>query len=133
MSCNSAIYTVNRTNTELGANSQIPFGGVVRRFGQGIRLEGGDIIFCQNGYYEINVSATLEPTAAGPVSAQLYLNGMPYLGAQATETAAAAGDAVNLSFPAIVRVMCGNASSMSLYLGDEGATPVNVVVTAKKL
>lgn len=132
MSCNSAIYTVNRTNIELGANSQVPFGGIVRRFGQAIRLEGDDLLFCQNGYYKIDISATLEPTAAGPVSAQLYLNGMPYLGAQATETVAAGGTA-NLSITAIVRVMCGNASSVELYLGDEGATVVNIATTVEKL
>lgn len=129
----SAIYTVNQIETELQPNSQIPIGGVVRRFGQCVRLEGDNVTLCSNGYYLVNASITLLPTAAGAVNAQLYLNGTPYSGAQATSTAAAAGDAVNLDVSVIVRVMCGNASSISLRLGAEGATVDNVAVTVVKL
>lgn len=129
----SAMYTVNQIETELQPNSQIPVGGVIRRFGQCIRLEGDNITICSNGYYLVNASITLSPTAEGAVNAQLYLNGMAYSGAQATGTAAAAGDSVNLDISTIVRVMCGNASSISLRLGDESATVDNVAVTVVKL
>lgn len=133
MTCNSAIYTVNRTSTPLEANSQVPFGGVVRRFGPAMRLEGDNIVLYQNGYYSFDISATMEATAAGPLSLMLYVNGAPYLGAMATETAAAAGDAVNLKIATTVRVTCDKPLSLSLYLGDAGATPVNIASVGGKL
>lgn len=132
MTCNSSIYTVNRTSTPLEANSQVPFGGVVRRFGPAIRLEGDNTVLYQNGYYKFDISATMEATTAGPLSLMLYVNGMPYFGAMATETAAA-GDTVNLSLTTEVRVMCDSPISLALYLGDAGATPVNIATTGMKL
>ncbi len=133
MGCKSAIYTVNQTETELQANSQIPIGGVIRRFGQCIRLEGDNVTCCSNGYYLVNASVTLRSVAEGDISAALYLNGTQYTGAEATETAAGAGDAVDLEITSIVRVMCGNASSISLRLGDAAASIANVALTVVKL
>ena len=130
---NSAIYTVNQTATELAANSQIPLGGIIRHFGRCANLEGSNITLCSNGYYKVDVSITAEPTTAGPVSAQLYLNGMPYDGAQAETTVATAGDSANLSFTCLVRIMCGNASSIGLRLGEEGATVTNVACVVEKI
>lgn len=133
MTCNSSIYAVNRMSTTLEANSQVPFGGVVRRFGPAIRLEGDNTVLYQNGYYKFDISATMEATAAGPLSLMLYVNGAPYLGAMATETAAAAGDAVNLKITTEVRVTCDKPLSLSLYLGDASAVPVNIATTGMKL
>lgn len=135
MSCNSAIYTANNTPQVLLGGAQIPFGSVVRRFGRFVNLDGFGITLCGQGYYECNCSITLEPTAIGNVSAQLYLNGEPYPGAVATGYSAAAGNPVNLSFPAIVRLRgCGeNSGTLAVRLGAEGATVTNMAFTVEKI
>lgn len=136
MSCNSAIYTASTSPEDLQANAQIPFGSIVRRFGKNIDLEGSDMILHGNGYYKCDCSVTLEPAAAGNVSAQLYLNGEPYPGAIVTGYAAA-GNPVPLSFSVIVRVYgckcVTDTASLAVRLGDEPATKQNMAFTAMKL
>lgn len=135
MSCNSAIYTANTTPQELLGNAQIPFGAIVRRYGQNVNLDGFGITLCGKGYYKCDCSVTLEPTAIGNVSAQLYLNGEPYPGAIATGYSAAAGNPVNLSFPAIIRLYgcCEDSAMLSVRLGEEGATIQNMAFSAVKI
>ena len=140
MSCNSAIYTANTSEQAILANAQIPFGTIVRRFGRFANVQGSDIVIgdcCSrdgNGYYECNCSVTLEPAAIGSVTAQLYLNGEPYPGAIATGYSATAGNPVNLSFPAIVRLFgCCNLGTLQVRLGDEAATVTNMAFTVKKV
>lgn len=140
MSCNSAIYMANTSEQTILANAQIPFGTIVRRFGRFANIQGSDIVIgdcCTrngNGYYKCDCSVTLEPSAIGSVTAQLYLNGEPYPGAQATGYAATAGNPVNLSFPAIIRLYgCCNQGTLQVRLGDEGATVTNMAFSVEKL
>lgn len=140
MSCNSAIYTANTSEQQLLAGAQIPFGSIVRRFGRYINVNGSDIVIgdcCSkdgNGYYAIDCSVTLEPTAIGNVTAQLYVNGEPYPGALQTGYTATAGNPVPLSFPAVVRLYgCCNLATLQIRLGDEGATVTNMAVRVEKL
>jgi len=140
MSCNSAIYTANTSEEALLAGAQIPFGSTIRRFGRFANVNGSDIVIgncCSDegcGYYDCDCSVTLEPTEAGNVSAQLYLNGQPYVGAFATGTAAAAGDPVTLSFGAIVRLFgCCRQGTLQVRLGAEGATVTNMAFKVVKL
>ena len=133
MSCNSALYTANTSEQALAANAQIPFGSIVRRFGRFCNVEGSDVIIgdCMSkdgqGYYSVDCSITLEPTAIGNVSAQLYVNGQPYSGAVQTGYAAAAGNPVPLSFTATVRLFgCCNLATLQVRLGDEAATVTNM-------
>lgn len=139
MSCNSAIYTANTSEQALLAGAQIPFGSIIRRFGRYVNINGSDIVIgdcCSkdgNGYYAIDCSVTLEPTAIGNVTAQLYVNGKPYPALQ-TGYAAAAGNPVPLSFPAVVRLYgCCNLATLQIRLGDEGATVTNMAVRVEKL
>ena len=135
MSCNSAIYCINTVSQTAPANSKVPFGTIVRRFGRFVNLDGSAITLCGQGYYECNCSVTLRPVAIGNVSAQLYLNGEPYPGAVATTYSAIAGVPVNLSFPAIIR-MKGTEDdapyTVDIRLGAE-ATIDNMSFTAKKI
>lgn len=140
MSCNSALYTANTSEQAILANAQIPFGTIVRRFGRFCDVNGSDVVIgdcCTrdgNGYYKVNCSVTLEPTAIGNVSVQLYLNGEPYTGAVATGYSAAEGNPVNLSFPAIVRLYgCCNRATLQVRLGEEGATVTNMAFSVEKI
>ena len=81
-----------------------------------------------------NCSATLSPETAGNLSVQLYVNGEPYPAAVATGYAAA-GNPVNLSFPAIVRLKgCADSSAtLAVRLGDNGATVNNMAFSVEKI
>lgn len=130
----SAICTANTSQTALLADSIIPFGSVIHRFGPNIMLNGQAITLCGTGYYKFDCSVTLEPAAIGNVTAQLYLNGEPVQGATATGYASAAGNPVNLSFPTMVRLSRCCEDTASLYVKtDVAATLVNYTATAEKL
>lgn len=129
----SAIYTVNQTGTSLTANSQIPVGGVVRRYGRNLKVNGNDVIMCCKGYYHVAVSAVLLPDAAGDVSILGYVNGSPYTGAINTGKAATAGDSVSLNLNFTVRLKECEGVPLQLHLGDEAATVSNVAMTVEKI
>lgn len=140
MTCKSAIMTANTSSQELLANAPIPFGSIVRRYGRFCNLAGSDIVigdYCSDegcGYYKVDCSVTLQPTAEGNVTVQLYVNGEPYSGASAAQTVAAAGDTVTLSFPAIVRLFgCCTFANLQVCIGEETATMTNYVFTVEKI
>lgn len=69
-------------------------------------------------------------TAASAVTATLYKGGVAYPGASATATAA--GDEVNVSFPASVRqACCAVGAFLTLVLSGAGATVSNVALRVK--
>lgn len=132
----SAIYTTNTavTTTALTAGSIIPLGVTTRRFGQNLRQDGNTITLLGQGYYLVNVSATVTPSAAGTVSVTAQKDGVAVVGATASETVAAVDTTVNLSITAILRNACGcDSSILSLILGGVDAVINNVAVTVVKL
>lgn len=133
MSCKSAIYTVNATSQLNAANAQVPFGSVVRRFGSNCQLDGGSIILDGPGYYDVSISLSTAPTAAGEITAQLYKDGVAIPGANATVTAAAGGDTVVLPIICTVR-NCGQCCSGTLALFvTADHTPINFATKVRKL
>ena len=130
----SAIYTANTGSQAVAVGGTINLGGIVRRFGCAVDLNGGTINLTEQGYYDVDISITAEPTAAGTVTATLYNGGIAVPGATASATAAAAGDPVNLSVDAMVRVpCCGNSGSLSVVLSGGAATVTNIVAVVEKL
>lgn len=131
----SMLYTVNATNTafttEDGNYVQVPFGSVVRRKNCGVMLDGGSIVGMGGGYYDFDVSLTLTPAAIGPVKAQLFQDGVAIPGATATGYAAAAGNPLNISFPAVAR-QCGRCCNTVFTLGINASATVNNFVTKTK-
>lgn len=136
MGCKSAIFTVN-SNVSVAANGQIPFGSIIRRFGQGVSLDGSDIVCCGQGYYDVACSVTLIPAAAGNIGIQLYADGAPVPGAY-SEAAGTAGSPVALPLTAMVRQKCCGAVSISLKIvspsgATTGATVENASAVVEKL
>lgn len=130
----SAIYTTNTSAPTVAAGGIVPVGSTTRRYGCAVRQDGNTITLCGQGYYLVNVSATLLPTAAGTAVLTAQKDGVPIIGATASGTAAAAADAVNLSITAIVRNACGCESSiLSLLLTGEAAVINDLAVTVVKL
>lgn len=129
----SAIYTVNAAGVTVNAGSVIPLGNTIRRFGCCIRQDGNTITLCGQGYYLVNVSATITPAEAGVVTVYAQKDGVELIDAAASQSADAGG-AVNLSIPAIVRNACDNSNSLLSFALD-GVTAIinNIAVTIEKL
>ena len=134
MSCKSALYAVNNSLPTIPAAGVIPFGTVIRRFGCNIQLAGTGVTLSGAGYYDVDVSVTLSPSAIGTVTVSLLKDGVLIPGASAAETVTAAGDTVNLSFSAIVRLQCcEDTSTLTLVLSGGAATINNASIVVEKL
>lgn len=130
----SAIYTTNTATTALAVGALLPVGTTTRRFGRNIRQDGNAITLLGEGYYLVNVSAIVTPTAAGTVSITAQKDGVPVAGATASATTSAAAVSVNLSLTAIVRNPCGcDSSILSFVLGGAASTLSNLAVSVEKL
>lgn len=130
----SAIYTTNTTAPTIAVDGIIPVGTTTRRYGCNIRQDGNAITICGQGYYLVNVSATVTPTAAGTVSVTAQKDGVAIVGATGSETVAAAATAVNIGLTAIIRNACGcDSSILSFILGGGAAVVDNFAVTVEKL
>lgn len=128
----SAIYTVN-TDIAVLAGGVIPLGAIIRRYGPCLDLNGNGITVRGDGYYEINSSVTVEPTAAGPVTVQLLLDGVEVAGATASATAAAGGP-VNLPLVGMVRdCRQDGAMTLTVQLVEGAGNVANIATTVVKL
>lgn len=134
MSCKSLIYTAMQTPASVAVNGTIPLGTIIRRYGCNCDLNGNGIAVNGQGYYDVNVSITAAPTAAGTVTATLLKDGVAVPGATASATVAAAADAATLAFPATVRLGCCSVGSvLTLVLAGSAATVNNVAVRVEKI
>lgn len=129
----SAIYTTNVSNPTVAVGGIVPVGSTTRRYGCNIRQDGNAITLCGQGYYLVNVSATVAPTAAGTVSLTAQKDGVAIIGATAAQTVAANGVAT-LNITAIIRNACGcDGSLLSLALDGVASVVNNLAVTVEKL
>lgn len=129
----SAIYTTNTTPTAIAVGNIIPVGTTVRRFGKCINQDGNTITLSGPGYYLVNASATVAPTAAGTVSITGQKDSVAVIGATASATTSAAAESANLSLDFVVlNVGCGS-SILSFALGGADSTVSNLAVTVTKL
>lgn len=130
----SAIYTCNNAGATLAAGDVIPVGSTIRRFGCNVKQDGNAITLCGQGYYLINASCTVTPSAAGTVSVTALKDGVAVIGANASVTVAATDTATNLPISAIVRNICNCGNSLlSFSLGGAAAVVNNFAVTVEKL
>lgn len=130
----SAIYVVNSGAQAVDVDGTISLGGIVRRFGCAVDLNGSAVNITAPGFYDASVAVTVAPTAAGTVTVTMFNNGVAVPGATASATVAGAADAVSLAFESLVRVPCsGNSGSLSLVLTGAAATVSNVAMVVEKL
>jgi len=132
----SAIYVANTTTQEVPVDGLINPGNTVRRFGCNIRQINDSINLSGVGYYDLDASFTVAPTAEGEVTITALRDGTVIPGATATETAAAAGDSVNLSISALVREYCpccDSSSTVTFVLSGVASSITNVSIVIKKL
>ena len=128
------LYVANTGIQNVPVNGVISLGSTIRRFGCGATLNGTGISITEPGYYAVNVSVTVAPTAAGDVTVTLLNNGVAVPGATASETVAAADDYANLSFESVIRTFCNaTTGSLTLLLADTASNVTNVAVTVERL
>lgn len=130
----SAIYAVNTASPALNVGDIVPVTTTNRRYGQNIRLGGNTITLLGQGYYLVNVSATLIPAAAGTVTVTGQKDGVAVIGATGSATVAAVSTAANIGLTFIVRNdCCCNSSILSFVLTGAASTLSNFAVTVEKL
>lgn len=139
------LNTYTNTSQEIAENSPILFNNnnILTTCGPISHSAGtASISLNGTGYYFItfNADAAITDTTAGDVSAQLYLNGEAYNGAEATFYSATAGEDGNISFSTIVHVLpncCAirNNNPLTLTVVNTGlaATYTNVSLTVYRL
>ena len=133
MSCKSALYTALQIPTAVAVDGVIPLGSIIRRYGCDANLNGNAVNITNAGYYDVDVSVTVAPTAAGTVTATLVKDGVAIPGATAS-AAAAAGAPTVLSFPALVRqACCAAGSALTLVLTGAAATVNNVALRVQRI
>lgn len=130
----SAIYTANTAGQAIAVNGIIPVGTTSRRYGCNLRQDGNTITMTGKGYYLINASATVTPSAAGTATITAQKDGVAIIGATASETVAAADTAVNMAITAIVRNVCDCDSSILSFILTGAASVVdNLAISVEKL
>lgn len=133
MSCKSALYTAMQTPTAIPVDGIFPLGSIIRRYGCDANLNGNAVNITNAGYYDVDASVTVAPTAAGTVIVTLVKDGVPIPGATAS-AAAAAGAPTVLSFPALVRQpCCASGAALSLRLTGAEATVSNVALRVQRI
>ena len=137
MSCKSALYAAMQTPTAVAVDGVIPLGSLIRRYGCDLSLNGNAVNIAGGnqsaGYYDVDASVTVTPTAAGTVTITLYKDGVAVPGATAS-AAGAAGAPVVLAFPALVRqVCCAAGSALTLVLTGAAATVNHVALRVQRI
>ena len=122
----SLIQTTNQSAQTVAAGSIISLGSVLRRFGCNCRLSGNGIEVDGEGYYIIDASVSVAPTAAGAVTVALYEDGVQIPGAIAYDSVSVAGNATNMAISTTIRkgCACTGASNITAVL-VAGASTVN--------
>ena len=96
----SLIYSSNATAQALASGSNINFGSVVRRYGQGLNISGGNLIAQGNGYYKVDTNVSFTATA-GTAVLTLHKDGTAIPGATTTVTTVA-DTSYTVSIPAVI-------------------------------
>ena len=130
----SLIQVANPSTQTVAVNSIISPGSVQRRFGCNCRLSGNAVEVAGEGYYMVDGTVTVAPTAAGNVTVGLSVNGSILPGAVGYGNAAAAGDPVTVPIVATIRqgCNCDSADNLTLVLLAGAGSVQNVSLRVEK-
>lgn len=128
----SMIYTAMTNPVNVSAGGLIPFGTAIHGCGSGIAVNGSSVALTGRGYYDVNISATIAPDAAGTASVALYADGVAVPGAIGYVTTPAANENAVIAFPAEIRLnCCANRASLTL-VSSADATVSNVAAVIRR-
>ena len=129
----SLIQTANPSPQTVAIGGIINLGSVHRKYGCNCRLNGNVVEVEGAGYYTLNGTFTVTPTAAGDVTVSILENGVQIAGATATVTAATDG---TVTIPIVTTVRqgccCEGASALTCVLTAGAGTVTNVSLRVEK-
>ncbi len=130
----SLIQVVNQSDQAAQENSVINLGTTQRRYGCDLRLSGNGIEVNGTGYYMIDASVSVAPTAAGNVTVAVYDNGVQIPGAIAYGSTTTAENNVALPIVSTIRrgCNCDGADNITLMLLEGAGTVKNVSLRIEK-
>ena len=128
------IQTINASNQVLTADSLINLGTTVNRYGCGLNQNGNGIEVSGSGYYKIEATITITPTAAGNVTISMQKNGVNVPGAQAVGSVTTVGNSTTIPINFIIRRPCAYCENADIitFSTQDAATINNVVVQIVK-
>ena len=128
----SLIQVANQSSQAVALNGIIPLGSTQRRYGCNCRLSGNGIEVDGAGYYIVDASVTVAPTALGTVTVALYNDGVQVPGAIASASTGTAGNPVSVAINTTLRqgCCCDSADNLTLVLlaGPGNVTNVSMRV-----
>lgn len=123
----SGIYAANGMLQVLGIGDTINFGNVVRKYGCGINMSGGNVVTHNKGYYNIATNITITPSAAGTLGITLYKNGVEIPGANITRTVSA--DTIYaFDIVAMIRDICCCETTIAAVISGVASTVSNAAI-----
>ncbi len=130
----SLIQVANQSSQNVAVDSIISLGSVQRRYGCNLRLSGNGIEVDGQGYYKVDASVSVAPTAVGAVTVALFSNGVQVPGAIAYDSVSTAANPTNLSIVATIRqgCCCDSAQNLTLVLLEGAGVVENVSMRVEK-
>ena len=132
----SAIYTANTSTQSVAVDGIINPGTIIRRYGPNVNLSGNAIQISGAGYYDIDASFTVAPTAAGSVTVTAYLNNVAIPGATTSGSVSTASNPLTLSISSLVKEgcpCCEGLSTLTFVLTGTASTVSNSAIVVEKL
>ena len=130
----SLIQVANQSSQAVSANSIISLGSTQRRYGCNLRLSGNGIEVTGEGYYKVDASVSVAPTAEGVVTVAIYSNGAQIPGAIAYGSVSTASNPTTLSMNTTIRhsCCCDSADNLTLVLLAGAGDVTNVSMRVEK-
>lgn len=135
MSCKSALYAGNTGSSVVPVNGEVPFGSVIRKYGNDIALSGNTVFLCDYGYYDVDVNITFTGNETGDAVFTIYQDGVPYPAATKKVTVTTAQtEFIGISIPAIIRncTKCCK-SAIKVIVTGIPVTVTNFGITVEKI
>lgn len=128
------IQVANQSSQNVAVNSIITLGSVQRRFGCACKLSGNAIELVEQGYYLVDATVTVTPTAIGNVTVVLNEDGDPVQGAVSTGAVSTVGNSVTLPIVATIRKGCCDVSvsNLTIVLTDGEGVVNNISLRVEK-
>lgn len=130
----SLIQVVNQSTQDVQDNSIISLGSTQRRYGCDLRLSGNAIEVNGVGYFDIDASVSVSPTATGNVTVAVYENGVQIPGAIAYGYVGTAATPVTLPIVSTIRrgCHCDGGDNLTLVLIEGAGNVTNVSFKVEK-
>lgn len=130
----SVLYATNTStqNTTIDGTS-VNFGSIIRKYGCNLALSGGNVVVRGEGYYAIDTVLTVNTVEAGTINIQIFKDGVPIPGAEASTLTVADG-VYTVAIPTLIRQVCCSEDIITVLVsGTVVATVTNAAIRVEKV